>query len=305
MKLIYNSSDDVSLIRVINVPKRGIGLKTIENLSTLATMEDKSMYDSIRSGKELLFKNIIEDLKKKSEKLSLTELIDQVLDQTGMREELIKEDTIESEVRLENLEEFKSITKTFEERNGIVSLEDFLAEISLVSDIEEHKDNNDVVTLMTVHSAKGLEFDYVFLTGMEEGIFPHNNSLMDQEQIEEERRLCYVAITRAKKNLWITNVRKRTIFGMDSYNPTSRFINEIRSELLETNFAKTEPVIVAKKTNEIDASIEYQFGDKIVHESFGVGVVVGIDKSIISVAFPHPIGIKKLIKGHSTYRKEG
>lgn len=305
LKLIYNSSDDVSLIRVINVPKRGIGLKTIENLSTLATMEDKSMYDSIRSGKELLFKNIIEDLKKKSETLSLTELIDQVLDQTGMREELIKEDTIESEVRLENLEEFKSITKTFEERNGIVSLEDFLAEISLVSDIEEHKDNNDVVTLMTVHSAKGLEFDYVFLTGMEEGIFPHNNSLMDQEQIEEERRLCYVAITRAKKNLWITNVRKRTIFGMDSYNPTSRFINEIRSELLETTFAKTEPVIVAKKTNEIDASIEYQFGDKIVHESFGVGVVVGIDKSIISVAFPHPIGIKKLIKGHSTYRKEG
>lgn len=305
LKLLYNPSDDVSLMRIINVPKRGIGLKTIENLGNYANMYGKSMYDSITSGKELLFKQMLEQLKKNSESLSLTELIDQVLKQTGMKEELEKEDSIESEVRLENLEEFKSITKSFEEKNGIVSLEEFLAEISLVSDIEEHKGNNNAVTLMTVHSAKGLEFEYVFLIGMEEGIFPHNNSLMDPEQLEEERRLCYVAITRAKQNLWITNARKRTIFGMDSYNPTSRFIDEIRPELLDSNVMKTEPVFILKKENEIDTSIEYQFGDKIIHETFGIGVVVGIDKSIISVAFPHPIGIKKLIKGHSTYRKEG
>lgn len=304
LKLIYNSSDDVSLTRIINVPKRGIGLKTIENLNIEASRQQKSIYDIIDSGKELVFKNIIEELKKISETSSLTELIDQILEKSGMKADMINEDTIEAEVRLENLEEFKSITKAFEEKNGFVSLEDFLSEISLVSDIEEHKGNTNVVTLMTIHSAKGLEFDYVFLIGVEEGIFPHNNSLMDQQQIEEERRLCYVAITRARKNLWITNARKRMLFGMDSYNSPSRFLDEIRQELLETNEIKREPIIKAVKTSEIDANVEYKFGEKIIHDTFGVGIIVGIDKSIISVAFPHPVGIKKLIKGHSTYRKE-
>lgn len=304
LKLIYNSSDDVSLLRIINVPKRGIGLKTIETLTTKATEYGKSLYDTITSGKELFFKTMIEQLKEQSETCSLTELIDQILEKSGMKQELVDEDTIEAEVRLENLEEFKSITKSFEERNGIVSLEDFLAEISLVADIEEHKGNTNVVTLMTIHSAKGLEFENVFLIGLEEGIFPHNNSLFDQQQIEEERRLCYVAITRAKKNLWITNAKHRTLFGMSNYNPPSRFLEEIRPELIET--AEEANLGITKKVpqKEIDTSISYQFGDKIVHESFGTGVIVGIDKSIISVAFPHPIGIKKLIKGHASYRKE-
>ncbi|MEI3508885.1 MAG: 3'-5' exonuclease [Bacilli bacterium] len=178
LKLIYNPHDDVSLMRVINVPKRQIGPKTIENIALKAATNGTSLYEAIDSGKELLFKHIIEDIKKESEDISLTDLVDLILDKSGIRQELINEKTLEAEVRLENLEEFKSITKNFEENNGIISLEEFLLEISLVSDIEEHKNNTDVVTLMTVHSAKGLEFDHVFIIGLEEGIFPHNNCLI-------------------------------------------------------------------------------------------------------------------------------
>ncbi len=201
LRLIHNSSDNVSLLRVINTPKRGIGLKTIENLTRKADEAGISIYDAIDSGKELEFKKVIEDLKKVSENLTLTELIDKVLDASGMKSELESEKSLESEVRLENLEEFKSITKSFEEREGLISLEDFLFEISLISDVEEYKDDSNKISLMTIHSVKGLEFDYVFVVGMEEGIFPHINSLMENSELEEERRLCYVAITRARKQL--------------------------------------------------------------------------------------------------------
>ena len=213
LRLIHNSKDNVSLLRVINTPKRGIGLKTIENLTIKADEIGTSIYDAISSGKELEFKKTIEQLKSLSEELTLTELIDKVLDASGMRQELESEKTLEAEVRLENLEEFKSITKSFEEREGLVSLEDFLLEISLISDVEEYKDDPNRISLMTVHSVKGLEFNHVFVVGMEEGIFPHMNSLMETSELEEERRLCYVAITRAKDDLHLINARRRTLFG--------------------------------------------------------------------------------------------
>ena len=186
LKLIYNTDDDLSLNRIINVPKRGIGLKTISNLTSKANILNESVFNVIEDGKELKFKNLILELKQQSEELSLTELVDLILNKTGIKEELISENTIESESRLENLEEFKSITKSFEDRYGIISLESFLDEISLVSDVEEHKDQKNVVTLMTVHSAKGLEFDYVFIVGLEEGIFPHQMCLYSNDEIEEE-----------------------------------------------------------------------------------------------------------------------
>ena len=233
LNVIYNSNDDISLLRVINVPKRGIGAKTIENLSIQADLLNQSIYSTIEAGKELEFKKIIEDIKANKDNMSLTELVDYVLDKSGMRKELEDENTLDSEVRLENLEEFKSITKNFEEERGIVSLEDFLMEISLVADVEEHKNNTEVVTLMTIHSAKGLEFDNVFVIGLEEGIFPHTNCLNDFNEVEEERRLCYVSITRARKKLWLINAKRRTIYGMDSMNPPSRFINEISDEYIE------------------------------------------------------------------------
>ena len=169
--------------------------------------------------------------------------------------------------------------------------------------MNEHKDEVDVVTLMTVHSAKGLEFEYVFILGLEEGIFPHNNSLMSDNEIEEERRLCYVAITRAKKKLWLVNAQKRTIYGMDSVNIPSRFISEIDDSHLVKDVKESEIISPSKFKVEIDDSIEYNCGDKVEHTTFGVGVVVGVDKSIISVAFPHPVGIKQLIKGHKSIKK--
>ena len=302
LNVIYNSNDDISLTRIINVPKRGIGTKTIENLELQANLLGQSIYDTIDSGKELEFKKIIEDIKSNIDNMSLTELVDYILERSGMRNELEQEGTLESEVRLENLEEFKSITKNFEEEKGIVSLDEFLNELSLVSDVEEYKNNTDVVTLMTVHSAKGLEFDNVFVIGLEEGIFPHTNSLDDYDQIEEERRLCYVAITRARKKLWLINAKKRTLYGMDSVNPVSRFLKEISEYLLESD-AKNEEIRVIRKENMIDTSAEYGVGDRIKHDTFGMGVIVSVDKSIVSIAFPHPIGIKKLMKGHKSIKK--
>ena len=301
LKLIYNPDDNISLSRVINVPKRGIGEKTILDLTIKAEESNTSIYEVIDSGKPLEFKKIIEKLREEKDKLTLTELVDKVLEFSGIRYELEKENTIESEIRLENLEEFKSITRSFEENYGIVSLEEFLLEISLVADMNEHKDEVDVVTLMTVHSAKGLEFDYVFLIGLEEGIFPHNNSLMSENEIEEERRLCYVAITRAKKKLWLINASRRTLYGIDSMNPQSRFINEINDNYLIKEVKESTAFTRVKV--EIDTNAEYNLGDKVKHDSFGIGVVIGIDKSILSVAFPHPHGIKKLIKGHKSIQK--
>ena len=302
LKLIYNSNDDVSLTRVINVPKRGIGLKTIENIGIKATEQRKSMYDAIDSGKELEFKKIIEQIKQEQENISLTELIDLILNKSGMLEELKSEKSLEADIRIENLEEFKSITKNFEEKNGIISLDEFLAEISLVSDVEEYKNNPDVVTLMTIHAAKGLEFNNVFVIGLEEGLFPHKNSLMSPEEIEEERRLCYVAFTRAKKRLYLVNARKRTIFGETGMNLQSRFINEIGLDNLDKDESiKIESIF--KKEDMIDENVEYNIGDKVIHDELGNGLVVGIDKSIITIAFNHPIGIRKFIKGHKSIRK--
>jgi len=303
LKLIYNSSDDVSLTRIINVPKRGIGLKTIENLNIKAILENSSIYEAIETGKELIFKQIIEEIKKEEENVSLTELIDLILEKTGMLDELKNEKTLEADIRIENLEEFKTITKNFEEKNGIISLDEFLAEISLVSDVEEYKNNTDVITLMTIHSAKGLEFNNIFVIGLEEGLFPHRNSLVSPEEIEEERRLCYVAFTRAKKNLYLVNAKKRTIFGETEINLQSRFINEIGMDNLdiEENNIKLEKPFNKEET--IDITINYNIGDKIIHEKYGLGTVVNVEKTIITIAFPHPIGIIKSIKGHKSFRK--
>ena len=303
LKLIYNPSDDISLTRVINTPKRGIGDKTIADLTEKANLYNISLFEAIDSGKPLEFKKIIEELIKEKDNLSLTELVDLVLNKSGMKDELLKENTIESEIRLENLEEFKSITRNFEENVGIVSLEEFLLEISLVADMNEHKNDVDVVTLMTVHSAKGLEFDYVFITGLEEGIFPHNKSLMSESEIEEERRLCYVAITRAKTKLWLVNAMRRTLYGIDNANPPSRFINEISDKYLIKETKEKNVEIKSKFKVQIDENAEYNFGDKVKHDQFGIGVVVGIDKSILKVAFPAPFGIKTLIKGHKSIQK--
>ena len=305
LRLINNHKDDVSLLRIINTPRRGIGDKTIENLTELAAQNNTSLYEAIEKGKELEFKNIIEELTKSSESLSLTELIDEILEKSGIKKELSTSKLLEDEIRLENLNEFKGVTKSYEEEYGSATLGDFLDEISLVSDMSEHQDSSNRVSLMTIHSVKGLEYNYVFIIGMEEGIFPHYNAINDgsSSAIEEERRLCYVAITRAKKELYITSADTRMLFGNISRNAPSRFIKEIDKEYIEID----KPTKIEKITNKvrkvIDKNIEYEIGERISHTDFGEGIIISIDKSILTVAFPHPVGIKKLMKGHPNIKK--
>ena len=305
LRLIYNSRDNVSLLRVINVPKRGIGNKTISNLIEKANIESKSIYDVIDSGKELVFKEMIESLRKQSESLTLTDLVDRILDVTGIKKEYEDEKTLEADIRLENLEELKTVTRTFEEREGVVSLEDFLLEVSLVTDVNEYDKDPNKVSLMTVHSVKGLEFDYVFIIGLEEGLFPHVNSILNGNELEEERRLCYVAITRAKEKLYFVNARSRMLFGQETANVASRFIGEIKPELIDKKFEEKE---IESKINVEDKfynneDIDYNIGDYVYHEVFGQGKVVGISGSLVSIAFKHPFGIKKLMKNHKSITK--
>ena len=305
LRLISNHKDDVSLLRIINTPKRGIGEKTIENLINTAESSNTSIYEAINAGKELVFKNLIEELTQDSQSLSLTELVDTILEKSGIKKELTNSKLLEDEIRLENLNEFKGVTKNYEEEYGTANLEEFLEEISLVSDITEHQDSSSRVSLMTVHSVKGLEFDYVFIIGMEEGIFPHYNAINDgsNSAIEEERRLCYVAITRAKKKLYITSADTRMLFGNTSRNLPSRFINEIDKEYIEIDGNKLLNKIGINIKKKIDKNIEYAVGEHIMHTDFGEGVIISVDKSILTVAFPHPTGIRKLMKGHPSINK--
>ena len=304
LRLILNNDDEISLRRVINVPKRGIGTSTIAKLEAEAKDKGISMFQAISKGKEQLFKELILHLTHESENLTLTELIELILEETGIREEYENENNLESELRLENLEEFKSITKTFEERTGSVSLADFLEEVSLIADISEHQEQDDVVTLMTVHSAKGLEFSVVFLIGMEDGIFPHQNSFSN-DGLEEERRLCYVGITRAKEKLFISNAKRRMLYGKDVINPPSRFIKEITPELLEVDNEKMLPEeqINKEELYHKEGEVEFKDGDIIMHTIYGRGVVTSVKGDFITVAFAKNFGIRKLLKNHKSIKK--
>ena len=302
LRLIYNKNDNISLARVINVPKRGIGTAAISNLENLSNINGTSMFENLSTKKELEFKELIEELIQDSENSGLTELIDHILNKTGLKDELTADMSLENELRLENLLEFKSITANFEEREGIVGLGDFLEEISLIADVSQHKEDGEEVTLMTIHSAKGLEFTCVFLVGMEEGIFPHSNSMLEADGLEEERRLCYVGITRAKEVLYLTNAKRRMLYGKDSMNPPSRFIDEINDDYIESvGVQLEEKKIDATKMYKEGANDDINMGDTIEHETLGLGVVVKVDKTLIDVAFK--TGVKKLMKNHKSIRK--
>ena len=306
LKLIANHNDDVSLRRIINEPKRGIGEKTINSLETIANINNTSMFDAIDSGKELEFKKLILDIEKESIDISLTELIELILDKTLIKENLLKENTLDSELRLENLMEFKSVTENFEKVTGNVNLLDFLEEVSLVADAADYSAEGDAITLMTIHSAKGLEFKVVFIVGLEENILPHVNSLYDESELEEERRLMYVAITRAKEKLYLLNSSRRMLFGKLSSNPPSRFISEIRPELLEEEHKHAEKQKFNKSifyNNNEDNNTEYKKGDIVNHTTFGKGVVTNVDEKFITIAFSYKIGTKKLLKNYKGIRK--
>ena len=243
LRLIQNPSDNLSLKRIINEPKRGIGKTSLDKIEELSINSGVPMYEIIKNAEQYglnrvflnsrEFVNAIEELRAKKDDIKISDLIKETLKKSGYTQALENENTIEAENRIENLDEFLTVAIEFEDESADNKLSDFLEGITLSSDIDNMEETEETVTLMTLHSAKGLEFPVVFLVGMEEGIFPGYKSIGEPKELEEERRLCYVGITRAKEHLFLTCSKQRTIFGSTSCNQVSRFLREIPSDLLD------------------------------------------------------------------------
>ncbi len=267
LRLIQNISDNLSLTRIINEPKRGVGKTSLDNIEELSATNGISMYEIIKRADEFglnrifantrEFINVIEELREKKDSIKISELIKETLNKTGYTKALELENTVEAETRMQNLDEFLTVAIEFEEESADNSLSEFLEGITLSSDLDGMEDTENSVTLMTLHSAKGLEFPVVFLVGMEEGIFPGYKSIGEQKELEEERRLCYVGITRAKENLFLTCSRQRTIFGSTSCNPVSRFVKEIPANMLE-GYEDIED----KNQSSYDTDFEWSYGER-------------------------------------------
>lgn len=344
LRLIANPDDDLSLQRIINVPKRGIGDATVDKIAEFATSQGISMYAALGrvdeiglsarfTGKLVEFRDLIRNLSQMNEYLSVTELTEEMIARTGYRLELQAEGGLEAQARLENIEEFLSVTQSFEQNNEDATLVSFLTDLALIADIDSFDDEEEqgsAVVLMTLHSAKGLEFPVVFIPGMEEGIFPHSRALMDDSEMEEERRLCYVGITRAQKRLYLTHASMRTLFGRTTSNAASRFFQELPEDVLESDNKTlasrigggvsqrglgqgqvqskvTAPARIIQPSSTGAEKIGWNVGDKVNHRKWGQGTVVAIkgegDSMELTIAFPAPTGIKKLLAAYAPVEK--
>lgn len=309
LRLIHNLNDSLSFARIVNEPKRSIGKTTIDKLGVLASDFDKSFFEIAKNANTyselsrqaiglIEFCSMISSLKKAEKTMSLTEFAEKVLNDTGYMPALTLENTVESKTRIDNLGEFISAVSEYEKSEETPTLAGFLENVSLVSDIDGYDENEDTCVLMTIHSAKGLEFPYVFLSGMEEGLFPSARSMDSSEDLEEERRLCYVAITRAKKQLYVTAAKSRTVYGQTTHQPQSRFLKEIPDEYLKEDgitpmdrfsesiqipqaprrartelFEKISSASSAKMPN-----IDFSAGDRVRHQKFGDGTVTAVQR---------------------------
>ncbi|MBP9758138.1 UvrD-helicase domain-containing protein [Candidatus Dojkabacteria bacterium] len=319
MRLIANPADDLSLKRIINVPRRGIGDKTLKDLVFAARSVDKSPMQvlvddlgSIDNPKIKQFGQIMHDLVKESKLLSLSEFIRYLLDRSGYLK-FLDDGTIESQGRIENIQELISVASKYEHMEQKAALEQFLEDIALIENQSDQQNNNSV-TLMTVHSAKGLEYDSVFLVGMEEMLFPHSRSYSDPKEMEEERRLAYVAVTRAKKNLFLSYAQSRKYFGKMQNNPVSRFIEDIPEKLIEkiispNVYGEDEESIweeyVKDDSQENYNTIELEVGDKVKHQVFGVGKVSELNEYSIVIDFGLGKGKKELALEFARLEKLG
>lgn len=384
LRLLSNPDDDISLTRIINVPKRGLGDTTVGKLAVAAAERGVSIFRVLQTVDDLGFAgrtrntlvefyDMIEALHRMVEFLSVTELTEKILELSQYRLELQNENTLESRSRLENIDEFLSVTMEFEKNNEDKSLVSFLTDLALIADIDsvnDEEERDDAVVLMTMHSAKGLEFPTVFIIGMEEGVFPHSRAFQDNDELEEERRLAYVGITRAEKQLFLSCARSRTLFGRTTANPPSRFLEEIPEELKEDtgsasdrfrrggaevggayggrgfsggsrgNFGSSKGsagnapagggsagfggstasaagagrVTVTtgsgaqRATGGAAASPgDYKAGDKVSHGKWGIGTIVSVKGSgndtELQIAFPAPVGVKRLLAGFAPITK--
>lgn len=342
LRLIANPDDDLSFERVVNVPKRGIGKTSIDRLREYAALHDISFHEAVKEvdftgvSKKAAnalaeFGNLIRTLSQQQEFLTATDMVEAVLERTGYETMLKNERTIEAQSRLENLEEFMTVTKDFEETSEDKTLVAFLTDLALIADIdqvdEEETEAEEKITLMTLHAAKGLEFPVVFLIGLEENVFPHSRSMLDEEEMEEERRLAYVGITRAEKELYMTHAKMRTLFGRTNMNPVSRFINEIPEELIDGmeeakmsmfggsigQKSKPAPAPMKRKAERMQKTTGAENetwgpGEKARHKKWGVGTVVKVqgegEAMELDIAFPAPVGIKRVLAKFAPITKE-
>jgi len=362
LRLVSNPDDDISLLRIVNVPRRGVGDTTMDRIQEEAQRLGLSIYrllgeslhelDITSRARNALyeFRDLVGNLSAMQEYLSVTELTEKVLEMTEYRLELQRENTIESQSRLENIDEFLSVTQEFEKRNDDKSLVAFLTDLALIADIDSMNDTDDegaadAVVLMTMHSAKGLEFPVVFIVGMEEGIFPGNRALMDNDEMEEERRLAYVGITRAESKLYLTCAGSRLLYGRTNSNKPSRFLSEIPDGLKDSSLIQgggryggsagfgyggggyggkqqsggggfgarppaaggPGPAAAAAKPAGSGDGMSVAAGDKVQHAKWGVGTVVAVKGSgndtELTIAFPAPIGVKRLLAAFAPVSK--
>lgn len=343
LTVIANPKDSLSFGRIVNVPKRGIGLSSLEKLQNFAAINDWSLLEAAqnvalanisgKAGRELeSFGELMGHFNEMVPYLTVTELTEEILKKSGYEADLKRQNTLEAQSRLENLEEFLSVTQEFDKRfakEEEEAQEDklvlFLNDLALLSDIDEVEEETSQVTLMTLHAAKGLEFPVVFLMGLEEGVFPLSRALMEEKELEEERRLAYVGITRAEEVLYLTNAQARTLYGRTQYNRPSRFLGEIDQDLLEETGEKRPPVFRAQKkftqTKEVyhqpkvtrvnsrqenEQKATYAIGDKIQHKKWGIGTVVRVsgtkEDAELDVAFKEQ-GIKRLLAAFAPIEK--
>ena len=288
LRVIANPADTVSLLRIINTPRRGIGKTTIDNLLKAAQelgvplweiISDETSVNTLagRATKSInKLAKIIQNLQEKITDLSASEILDKIMEDSGYIDELKQQGTEEADTRIENIQELYSAVVQFQEENEETNLQEFLANASLASDLDNLQEGQEKVSLMTLHSAKGLEFPIVFLVGLEQGIFPHNRSLNDPIALEEERRLCYVGVTRAKEQLFLTYAKERYVWGNKETKVASQFLQELPPELLTSNLKpKKTPKVVPIQTTASNQR-KWQVGDRVLHSTFGEGEVTHI-----------------------------
>lgn len=349
MRLVQNPADDLSLVRIINEPKRGIGDKTVDKLRTLAnvrgeslfnTLTDDEVVESLPSKAVASVKNMVSvicDFSQEKDNLKVSDIYDGLLVQTGYLKALEDLDTIEAEGRIENLLEFKSVIYDYEHENPELTLLEFMEKVALIAEVDNHDSSEDAIVLMTMHSAKGLEFPVVFMPGMEDGLFPSWRSLEKPGGVDEERRLCYVGMTRAMKRLHLTSASMRTLYGKTDYTRESQFLKEVDKKLLEGDaifskkpstyesfsnggqndgynsgeiFRPFDQLKYIKKGGESRTDLggtslsdeDFVLGDKVIHTKFGEGMVMGAEGNIIVVAFDKA-GVKKLAKHMAPLKK--